>query len=224
MAVTMLVVFSVLFAATHIIISHGAIRQGLVDKLGEMGFRGVYSLVSLVTLGGAIYFYWGNHGEGALLWEVPGWTYLIVYALVLLAFMLLALMLANPSPAGMAPAAMEPRGVLRVTRHPMNMGVACFALAHVISNGHLGDVAFWGSLFAVGFIGAYHMDRRKAREKGDEFRKFQEQTSILPFAAVIKGKTKLEAGEFSILLLAGAVIGFVVFIFVHGRLFGQAPW
>ena len=110
-------------------------------------------------------------------------------------------------------------------QHPFVLRVFKSILRPLSSLGSfLADFAFWGSLFAVGFIGAYHMDRRMAREKGEEFREFQEQTSILPFAAVIKGKTGLVASEFSILLLGGAVVAFVVFIFLHGRIFGQPPW
>jgi len=224
MKLALLMAFSSLFAVTHIVPSHGSVRSGLVEKMGELGFRAVYSLVSIVTLGGAIWIFAANRGLGPLLWQSPGWLYPLIYILVLLAFLLLALMLANPSPAGMMPAAMEPRGVLRITRHPMNMGVASFSLAHLIANGALGDVFFFGSLFVVGFAGAYHMDQRKAREKGEAFSTFQEQTSVLPFAAIIRGKTKLELKEFSLLLVTIAVATFVVFIFIHQRLFGAAPY
>ena len=220
----LLIIFSVLFAATHIVPCHGSIRRGLVEKFGELGYRGVYTLVSFLTLGPAIYIYATNRGMGPLLWETPGWLYPLVYLLVLLAFLLLALMLANPSPTGMMPTSLEPRGVIRVTRHPMNMGVSAFSLAHIIANSALGDVFFFGSLFVVGFAGAYHQDWRKAKEKGESFVAFREQTSVLPFAALIRGRTKLELSEFSLPLIIIAIIGFLAFIFLHEKLFGAAPY
>jgi uncharacterized membrane protein len=224
MGLVMLIVFSVLFAATHILMSHGGIRAGLVAKLGDVPFRVVYSLVSLITLGGAIALFAGQKGAPPVLWDTPAWLFPVTWILVLLGFILLFLSLATPSPAGMMPAKIEARGILRVTRHPMNMGLALWALGHAIANGRLGDVFFFGSIFVVGFIGAYHQDRRKARERGDEFKQFQQQTSILPFAAVITGKTKLELSELSVPLLAIAAAAFIIILFLHGRLFGVTPW
>jgi len=225
MALTLVIVLSVLFAATHILMSHGIIRKGLVDKLGEWGFRGVYSAVSLVTLVGAIVIFWKYRASmGEFLWMPTHWTLILTYPLVLLAFLLLGFMVANPSPTGMMPAAMEPRGVLRITRHPMNMGIAAFALGHMASNPRPGELFLFGSLFVVGFFGAYHQDRRKAREKGDEFKEFQKKTSILPFAALVQGKTRLELRDFSFIVLVIVLIAFVAMLYLHGRLFGVYPY
>ena len=58
MILTLIVVFSALFMLTHIMLSHGAIRQGMVDKLGQWPFRGLYSLVSFATLGPAAVLWW----------------------------------------------------------------------------------------------------------------------------------------------------------------------
>ncbi|HUT54261.1 MAG TPA: NnrU family protein [bacterium] len=224
MALVMLIVFSVLFALTHILMSHGGIRAGLVARLGDMPFRGLYSLVSLITLGGAIALFAGQKGAGQVLWNTPEWLHPVVWILVLFAFVLLVSSLATPSPTGMMPAKVEARGILRVTRHPMNMAFALWGLGHLIANGKLGDVFFFGSIFVVGFFGAYHQDRRKARERGEEFKEFQKKTSILPFAAVITGKTKLELSELSVPLPAIALAAFIIVLFLHNKLFGVTPW
>ncbi len=225
MALLAVALLSVLFAATHIGLSHGRIREGLVKRLGDLGFRAVYSLISIVTLVGAIAVFWRFGGAmGKELWEPSFWLLVPVYPLVLLSFALLFLMLANPSPTGMVPASMEPRGVLRITRHPMNMGIAAFALGHMMANSRPGELFLFGSLFVVGFFGAYHQDRRKAAEKGEEFKAFRERTSVPPFAALIRGKTRLEPGEFSAVLLGLAVLAFVAMLFLHARIFGQAPY
>ena len=224
MALTALIILSIGFAVTHLGLSHGPIRRGLVDKLGPWPFKGVYSLVAFATLGGAIWIYSGHRDLGRLLWITPGWVYPLIYLLMLLAFLLLVLAVANPSPSGMAPAAMEARGVLRISRHPMNMGIAAFGLAHVLANGYLGDAVFFGAIFAAGFFGAYHQDRRKAVEKGEPYREFQQATSILPFAAVVTGKTRLSIKEFSFPLAVIAVAAFLAVMFFHRRLFGISPF
>ncbi len=204
--------------------SHGPYRAKLIERLGEKPFMGIYSLVSIVTLGGAIWVFATHKGMGPHLWNLSGWFYPPVYLLMLLSFLLLVLSVATPSPTGMMPASLEPRGVLRVTRHPMNMGFACFGLAHLLANGALGDIFFFGSIFVVGFAGAYHQDLRKVRERGDDFQLFQSQTSILPFAALVQGKAKFDAGEFSKPLLIAALVGYVAAILLHKKLFGISPF
>jgi len=118
------------------------------------------------------------------------------------------------------PGKIEARGVLRITRHPMNIGIACFGLTHLIANGALGDVAFFGSLFALGVLGPIHQDARKKREKGDAYRDFCRQTSVLPFVAILTRRNRLAVDELPYPLgLVGIVIFAVVFVF-HGRFFG----
>ena len=224
MALALLILFSVLFAVTHIGMSHDPLRARLVDRLGVMGFQAVYTIVSFITFGGAIWIFVGHRKMGPVLWTLPGWLYPLVYLLMLTAFLLLVLSMRNPSPAMMMGGKMEASGVLRITRHPMNMGLACFGLAHVIANGSLGDVFFFGSIFVVGFFGPYHQDRRKVRELGEAYVAFQNQTGVLPFAAIVQGKTKLEAREFSIPFVVIAVLAFVSAIVFHEDLFGIRPY
>jgi len=224
MALYGLIILSVLFAITHVGMCHGNIRKGFIEKLGEMGFRGVYSLVSFITFGGALAIYIFYRPDSPVLWEAPRLSYLLVYPLTLLAFILLFLLPASPAPSGMAPAKMEARGVLKITRHPMNMGIAAFSLAHLIANGELADVALFGSLFITGFIGAFHQDLRKAGELGDDYRAIQRETSILPFGAIIAGRTWPTREDINIPLLLLAVAAFAAFIIFHGKLFGETPW
>jgi len=224
MTLGLLILFSVLFAVTHIGMSHDPYRARLVEKLGEKPFLGVYSLVSLVTFGGAIWVFAGNQNIGPVLWTLPGWLYPLVYLLMLAAFLLLVLSVANPSPAGMQPAAMSARGVLRITRHPMNMGFACFGLAHMMANGILGDLVFFGSLFVVGYFGPYHQDRRKAREKGEPYSAFQKETSIFPFAAIISKKTRIEVSELRPIFVGISIAAYIAVILLHQKLFGVRPF
>jgi uncharacterized membrane protein len=220
----MLILMSVLFAVTHIGMSHDPFRARLVERLGPKGFQAVYSIVSLVTLGVAVSIFADNRKAGFVLWTMPGWLYPVVFLLMLLAFLLLVLSMRDRSPAMMIGGRMEPEGVLRITRHPMNMALACFALAHMIANGTLGDVAFFGSIFAVGFFGSYHQDRRKAREKGEDYVAFQSQTGIFPFAAIVQGKTGLAAKDLKMPFVIFAVLAFVSALLVHEDLFGIRPF
>ena len=165
MNLALIIAFSVLFPLTHILMSHGAIRSSLVAALrGVWPFRAVYSLVSFLTLGPSLAIWWGHRHLGPELWDLPFWlTRSLALPLMLLAIALLVLMLAAPSPASMLPGVSKVHGVLRITRHPMNMAFAAFGLAHLLGNGYLGDVFFFGQFVALGVFGAYHMDVRKRR-------------------------------------------------------------
>jgi uncharacterized membrane protein len=221
MTLIWLIVLSVAFALTHFVLSHRPIRGGLIKVMGEWPFRGLYSLISLVTLGGAGLLFWRNRHLGPLLWELPGWLMLtLTIPLMLVALLLLVTSLANPSPAAMMPAAMAARGVLRITRHPMNIGLGMIGLAHVIGNGWLGDVAFFGSLAVVGLLGPWHQDRRKAVELGEPYQELQKHTSIIPFAAILSGRNRLVLGELKLPLILIAVGLFAAFLFFHEKLFG----
>ena len=215
MSVFVLILLSVLFVVTHIGMSSDPYRKKMVDKLGQWGFKIIYSLVSFATLGGAIMIYIGYKNTGPVPGEISVWVYPLVYLIMLISFLLFFLSFSTPSPTGMMPAKNEPRGVLRVTRHPMNMGIAFFGLAHMMAVGTLGGLFFFGSLFVVGFFGAYHQDRRKAREKDASFATFQSQTSIFPFAAIVFGKTRLEISELKWPFVAVTVVAYIAAIILH---------
>jgi uncharacterized membrane protein len=221
MILTLIVALSVAFFATHILLSHGSIRQGFVDSLGLWPFRGLYSLISLATFGPAAVLWWQNRHLGPVLWELPFWPERILAGLLaLFGFFLLFQLLAAPSPASMMPAKLEARGVLRITRHPMNMGLAAIAVAHVLANGSLGDVAFWGSIAAVGLVGPYHMDSRLKKLRGESFIDFCRQTSVMPFSAILGRRNRLAIDELSFPLAILALIAWATIIFFHGQIFG----
>ena len=221
MTLTFIVLFSVLFAVTHLVLSRDPIREGLVKKIGQWPFRGLYSLISFVTLGPAAVLWWQNRHLGPVLWELPFWPERIIAGLlVLFAIFLFFQLLATPSPASMMPAKNEARGVLRITRHPMNMGISMWALAHLLANGTVGDVAFFGSFVVVGVIGPYHMDARLKKIRGEDFIEFCRQTSVMPFSAILGRRNRLAVDELSLPLALIAVVAFAALTFFHSRLFG----
>lgn len=227
MLLTLLIAFSAAFVITHLVLSHGKVRAGLVDQLGPLRFRGLYSFVSLGTFLPAAVIEWRERHMGPLLWQLPHWAELVVaLPLMLVAIVLLVLAFAQPSPVSMVRSRPEARGVLRITRHPMNMGFALFGIAHVVANGFLGDVAFFSMFVLVGIVGAYHQDARIARERGEVMAEFRRTTSVLPFAAIIRGRTTLDLGELPWPMIVLAVIAWGALVWFHGRLFGAPllPW
>jgi uncharacterized membrane protein len=222
----LILVFSALFPATHMLMSHGRLREGLVRAFGgEWRFRGLYTLVSFLTLGPAVAIWSLNRQLGPRLWELPFWLErAIALPLMLLAVVLFVMMLAAPSPASMRPGANVARGILSTTRHPMNMAFAAFGLTHVAANGFLGDVFFFGQFAVLGLVGAFHQDARLARDRGERYRNFMATTSVLPFAAILQGRNRVAADRRSLTMLLIALAVFAALMVFHERLFGVAAF
>ena len=218
--------WAILFVVTHLGMTARSIRPRLVAAMGERPYLGIYSLISFATLIPLTIEFFRNKHSGAMLWNLSGEATVRVFSITL---MLLALVFVvgafiTPSPAGLAPnAKFEPRGMLKFTRQPLFVGLSLFGFAHMLMNGWVGDLLYFGSFPVVSIIGAWHQDQRKLVQLGDDYRKFREQTSILPGAALISGRIQLSAADLSIPALVVGVAATVLLLIAHQRIFGGNP-
>lgn len=222
MLLILLITFSLAFAFSHIALCAEPIRSELVEKMGTLRFRIVYSFIAIGTFAPAAVIAWTNRHLGQALFELPRWAELgLALVLMLGAVQMIVLALATPSPISLIPAKPEARGILRITRHPMNMGWVSFGLAHMIANGSLGDVVFFGACFVVvGLVGAYHMDARKRRQADDKVAAFLKETSVIPFAAVLMRRQRIVLSEMAWPMVIVGIIVWAALIVFHGRFFG----
>jgi len=201
------------FAGTHIVLSSLTVRTRLVARLGDKTFRGLYSLIAFATLIPLVWVYLGNRHAGGLVWNlaaVPGVRPLAMLLAVLSVAMIVA-GVAQPSPAlaGMKQAG-GARGLTRITRHPLFMGIALWALSHLLLNGSLTDVLFFGGLLAFSLAGAAHQDSRKRTIEQERLGQFLAESSFWPFGAVIAGRNRViwrELPWVALAIGAGAAIG-----------------
>lgn len=222
MLLTLLVAFSLAFVFSHMVLSATPLRSELVEKMGLFRFRVVYSFIAIGTFAPAAVIAFTNRHMGPVLFVLPRWAQLTVaLALMFGAIQLIVLSLATPSPISLIPAKPDPRGILRITRHPMNMGLALFGLAHLTSSGALGDVVFFGACFVVvGIAGPFHMDRRKRLADGDRLAAFFKTTSVIPFVAILLKRQRLVFSELAWPMIVLGTVVWAALIIFHGRLFG----
>ncbi len=221
-----ILLWAVLFVATHIIIASQAVRPRLIAMVGEQPYRGIYSLVSFATLVPLVVVFANHKHSGPLLWYLRADAPLrwLVWAMMLAAFVLLAAGLITPSPAGIgAPAAAAPRGMLKVTRHPSFVAFALFGFAHMLMNGWAGDAIFFATFPALGIIGGRHQDARKLLEVGESYRKFMDETSFFPGAAMVSGRQKWTAADVPWMAVVAGVAITILTVIVHPWLFGGQP-
>src|SRR3990172_6086235 len=122
------------FAGTHMVLSSLRVRTRLIARLGDKAFLGLYSLLAFATFVPLVWVYLGNRHAGGLAWNlaaVPGVRLLAMLLAVLGIAMIVAGVL-QPSPvlAGMKQAG-GARGLTRITRHPLFMGISLWALSHL---------------------------------------------------------------------------------------------
>lgn len=212
------------FAATHMVFSSVRLRPRLVGWMGQRGFLGFYSLVSFVTFVPLCVVYFAHRHEGPLLVPlaaVPGMRELAM----VLAWAFFAAGIGGASQPSVlsigAGAETRARGLGRVTRHPMFMSLGVWALAHLLVNGFLTDVLFFGGFALFCVVGCAHQDARKRATEGDRLEAYFAETSLFPFAAIAAGRNRLVLEELPWGGLAvGAVLATVLYIF-HPALFGR---
>lgn len=183
-ALASLIAANVSFVGTHIAMSH-PLRTPMVRVLGERGFQGVYSLVSLACLVWIVLAFQQVGPGKTTLWNGQGEaTWIAASLLTLLALALIAgSFKGNPAVVGAGAAqarAAAPTGVFAITRHPMMWGIAIWALAHVMVAPDPRNLITAGSLGLFALLGAHLQDRKKAALLGADWTAWQARTSYWP--------------------------------------------
>lgn len=172
---------AIAFVGTHFLLSH-PLRDPLVRAVGEGPFRGIYSLVALITFGLMIYFYRRIGREPPELWQSGEAAWIVGTVLMWFASILfIGSFLKNPALAGAPGPAGGPTGVLRITRHPMMWSFAIWAGVHLMILGQPKSLVLDGAIIILALAGAAGQDRKKARIMGDAWHEWTAQTAFVPF-------------------------------------------
>ena len=175
-----LVLSALLFLFTHFILSH-PLRAPLVRTIGEGPFRGLYSLVALVTFGAMIWFY-GRIGREPPLWAVGDAIWLGATLLMWLGSILfVGSFFGNPALPGARGPKGPPEGAFAITRHPMMWGFALWAIVHLAVVAMPKALVFDGAIIVMALVGAAMQDRKKQALIGDRWYEWSAQTAFWPF-------------------------------------------
>lgn len=222
---TNLLIAALFLVGTHLGLSSLSLRGQLVGSLGEGIFRLLYSLVALVALVWLVTAW--RAAPWTPLWDAgPTLRHLALLVMpVALLLVVSGLSGPNPTAVGQAPdadAAEPARGMLRVTRHPFLWGVALWAAAHILANGDLAALVFFGSFLGLAVAGTTSIDARRSRENPPGWGVFLQRTSNVPFVAILEKRQRLVPAEIGLLRPLAALLLFVVLLLLHPWLFGVA--
>lgn len=134
----------VLFIGVHLIPSLGW-RDQLVAKLGELPYKGLFALVSL--LGFVLLVMGKGDAEFVSVWIPPAFLAHVTKLLMLPVFVLLL-------------AAYIPCNIKRKLKHPMLIATKLWATAHLLSNGDLASILLFGGFLAFAVIAMISAKKR----------------------------------------------------------------
>lgn len=144
---TALIVGLILFLGIHLVPSQPSVRAKLVERFGEGGYKGLFSLTAAAGLGLIV---WGKANADYLhVWQPPLWTRDVVVIAMLPALLLMA-------------AGNMPGNIRRLTPHPMLWAVVIWGLAHLAANGDLASMLLFGSFVAFAAYDIPSANRRGA--------------------------------------------------------------
>jgi uncharacterized membrane protein len=189
--------------------------------MGEGAFLGVYSVIAVATLIWMIVAY-RSAPLTALMWGVGNVLWAVATLLMLIASILLAGSLignpAFPKPGASNTSPGMARGVFAVTRHPMLWSFAIWGCAHILVYPTAKTFVVALAIVILALVGAALQDRKKERLQPDVWPQWERQTSFVPFAAIIAGRTRL--GLFGATALIGGLIFWLVATWAHIPLSG----
>jgi uncharacterized membrane protein len=221
----MLGLATAVFLGTHFV-SSTPLRPGLAGMLGEKAYLGLYSLVSLITVAWMVWAY--TRAPYERLWAADEFR---VWAVVLMPVSLILIaaggMTKNPSAVrqeSVLRSLGEPRGILRVTRHPIQWGIALWAVLHVIARGDTASLIFFGGFALLSILGTVLIDARKNRAIGVDWERFASVTSNIPFGAIFQGRNQFRFEEIGWKKVLIGLAAYLVLLFLHPYLFGARPY
>ncbi len=219
---------AVVWTFVHLGVSGTRLRAFIVRAIGEVAFRGVFSLASVTIL---VWLVWSYRSAGPVrvLWVAPHWLIVVGMLLMLPALVLFVGSVTAPNPTMVqGQRALETenpaRGVLRITRHPMLWSFAIWALVHLLMVGTLGATIFFGAFLIVALAGMPSLDAKISRRGLQGWSAFMRATSIVPFVAIAQSRNRLELTEIGLWRIAVALVAWVVLIALHPLLFHVAAW
>ncbi len=204
----------IVFILTHVIPAYGTLRQGLIERLGKRLYIVLYSILSwsvIIWLGFA--FIQAPYIE---LWGQPPWTrWVPVLGMPIACILFIGGFLAsNPMSLAIGKIEFDPEqpGIIGLSRHPVMMAFALWALLHMFPNGDVASVLMFGLLMALSLYGPYALDKRRKQALGEA--EWQRLTA---------SKGKLSGSNGWVPGLFGGAAFYLLLVWGHEWVIGASP-
>jgi uncharacterized membrane protein len=224
---TRLLVAAILWIALHLGVAGSPLRGALIRRIGDNGYRGLFSSLSAAAL---VFLIW-SYGRASRpetfygLRLVEAWQLWVPILLMPIATVLLVASVTTPNPTMVGGEKIlrgddVARGIFRVTRHPMLNAFALWAAVHLVANGDLASQFLFGSILIVAVAGMSSIDRKRAKAKPEAWSKFAAATSALPFLAIAQGRNRFSPEEIGWWRVGLGLLLWVALVGGHSYVFG----
>ncbi len=201
----------IVFGIGHAVPANTRARYAIATRVGERGYLGLYSTLSLGLLVWVILAY--RAAPYVELWWMPPWWRVAAMVAMAPAVFLLVLGFRKPSP--------DRLGIHAVTRQPLMAALAVWSTVHIIGNGDVASVMLFVGLGVLAVPGAIHAENRLAAAMGEPaWSILQARTSILPFAALANGRARRHVGPIDPLATVLAAMVYLGLLVLHGPVIG----
>jgi uncharacterized membrane protein len=141
----------VLFLGIHSVsIVAPAWRDAQAARMGERGWKGLYSVVSIVAFVVLVVGYGIARQSTPVLYAPPRWMHHLTLLLMVPVFPLIV-------------SAYIPGRIKAALRHPFLISVMLWAVAHLLANGSLADLMLFGGFLAWAVADRFSVARRPVR-------------------------------------------------------------
>ena len=203
----------IIFAIIH---SGGAaLRNKAESIMGPRLWRLLFVSASLPSAIILIGYFLTHRYDGIRLWNLQGNSFVFYTVWVLTAISFLFLYPATYNLLEI-PSVQRPKiriystGIMRVTRHPQAIGQIIWCIAHSLWIGTSFTLVTSLGLIFHHLFAIWHGDKRLEFKFGEEFYKFRESTSIIPFLAIIEGRQVFKFKEYFKFSQLGILIAIIV--------------
>lgn len=217
---------ALVFAGLHLGVSGTTLRERATARLGLRGCMVAFSVASVASLVWLVSCY--NAAPYVPTWGALQWWKPFQIAFMLPAFVLVVMGLLTPNPTAVAQEKLvdqPPQGIVRITRHPFLVGVAIWAIVHLVGNGDVASFLFFAPLAVVSVAGTVSIDAKRRRVLGEaRWQRFAARTSIIPFVAVATGRMPFSWSELGWWRPLAGVVAYVLMLGGHSHIIGVSPF
>lgn len=228
---TSLVAASLLFIVIHLLVSGTTLRDRIVGAIGDRPYSVLFSVTSLIAVVWMCIAYNGAvvSAENVFYWQAPVGLLHSGSIILLVAFLFAVVGIATPSPTAVGgehllEKADAAQGILRITRHPFLWSIVVWAAFHAGVNGDRASQVFFGAFFLVALAGTFSIDGKRTRKLGALYDTYKQQTSNVPFAAILSRRNRLALREIKWWLVLAAIAAWAIVLYGHFWLFGVSPF
>ena len=136
----------IIFFGIHLFPLIGKLRVLLKDRLGEGPYMGLFSLISLT---GILLIIFGYESNSNFQYSINGKAY--VYAKYIMFFALTLNI-----------AAVMPTYIKKYTKHPMSLGIAIWAVSHLLVNPDTVSIILFGSFLTFSCLSVIAVELRES--------------------------------------------------------------